>query len=184
MKLKTITALFAIIGCANTAYADKTFGDGTLPDILVEYDVNEDGVIDEEERQAIIEARKAVREARRAEIDTNGDGEISEEEREAAREAIREAIEAKRSEKFAEIAGEDGLLTLEEFAALPNLADADPERVEAIFNRLDADNSGDVTFEEFTARLRKHRDRERERIRIRDRDRDHDGPKQPEAPVE
>ena len=35
----------------------KSFGDGTLPEFLTKYDVNEDGSIDEEERQAIKEER-------------------------------------------------------------------------------------------------------------------------------
>ena len=30
----------------------KVFGNGTLPEFLVKYDLNEDGVLDEEERQA------------------------------------------------------------------------------------------------------------------------------------
>lgn len=162
MKLKNILITGALLGGTSLAQADdKTFGDGTLPEFLQQYDVNEDGKIDEEERQAIKEARKAARDERRAEIDTDGDGEISSEEREAAREAIRERIEAKRAEKFAELAGEDGLLSPEEFAAIPALANVDAERVASLFARLDADESGDVTLEEFNLRLRRHRLRHR-----------------------
>jgi Ca2+-binding EF-hand superfamily protein len=158
MKLKSILVIGTFLGGASFAQAgDKSFGDGTLPEFLVQYDVNEDGQIDEEERQAIKEARKAAREARRAEIDTDGDGEISKDEREAARDAIRAAIEAKRAEKFAEIAGDDGLLSLEELAAVPHLENAPEEMIAAIFARLDADESGDVSLEEFNARLRPHR---------------------------
>ncbi|MGJ8695844.1 MAG: EF-hand domain-containing protein [Verrucomicrobiaceae bacterium] len=160
MKLKSLLIVGTFLGGASFAQADeKSFGDGTLPEFLQEYDVNEDGTIDEEERQAIKEARKAAREARRAEIDTDGDGEISQEEREAAREAIRAEIEAKRAEKFAEIAGEDGLLTLEEFAAIPHLEGAPEERVAAMFARLDANEDGSVDLDEFNARLRHHRPR-------------------------
>ncbi|MFT6862304.1 MAG: Ca2+-binding EF-hand superfamily protein [Akkermansiaceae bacterium] len=158
MKLKNILIAGTLLGGASFAQADdRSFGDGTLPEFLQQYDVNEDSVIDEEERQAIKAARKAAREERRAEIDTDGDGEISSEERDAARDAIRERIAAKRAEKFAEIAGEDGVLSLEEFAALPPLQRASEERVASIFDRLDADDSGAVSLEEFNARLRFHR---------------------------
>jgi Ca2+-binding EF-hand superfamily protein len=158
MKLANILITGALLGGVAMAQDDeKTFGDGGLPEFLQQYDTNDDGVIDEEERQAIKAARKAAREERRAEIDTDGDGEISSEEREAAREAIRERIAAKRAEKFAEIAGEDGVLSLEEFAALPPLKRASEERVASIFARLDADDSGDVSLEEFNMRLRGHR---------------------------
>lgn len=158
MKLTNILITGALLGGASIAQADdKSFGDGTLPEFLQQYDVNDDGVIDEEERQAIKDARKAAREERRAEIDTNDDGEISPEEREAAREAIRERIAAKRAEKFAEIAGDDGVLSPEEFAALPPLQRLSEERVASIFARLDHDDSGDVSLEEFSRRLRGHR---------------------------
>lgn len=157
MKFKSLIIVSALLGSATAAHAEKSFGDGTLPEFLQEYDVNEDGKIDEEERQAIKAARKAAREAHRAEIDTDGDGEISKEERETARDAIRTEIEAKRAEKFAEIAGEDALISAEEFAAIPHLENAPAELIEALFGRLDADESGDMSLEEFTARLRHHR---------------------------
>jgi Ca2+-binding EF-hand superfamily protein len=158
MKLSILLIAIQFLGGYALA-GPKTFGDGSLPDFLATYDTNGDGMIDEEERQAMVEARKAAREERRAEIDTDGDGVISEEERQAARQAVRDRIEAKRQERFNEIAGEDGLLSLEEFSALPQFANVDPERVAALFNHLDTDDSGFVTFEEFTARLRRHRDR-------------------------
>lgn len=157
MKFKSLMIVSALLGSATAAHAEKSFGDGTLPEFLQEYDVNEDGTIDEEERQAIKEARKAAREARRAEIDTDGDGEISQEEREAARDAIRAAIEAKRAEKFTEIAGDDALISAEEFAVIPHLENAPAKLIESIFARLDSDESGDISLEEFTARLRHHR---------------------------
>ena len=52
---------------------------------FLEYDLNEDGVLDEEERQAAKDARKNRAKEKRASWDTDEDGEISEEEREAAR---------------------------------------------------------------------------------------------------
>ena len=63
----------------------KSFGDGTLPEFLTKYDVNEDGSIDEEERQAIKEERKAARVGRRANFDTDGNGHLSSGERESLR---------------------------------------------------------------------------------------------------
>ena len=157
MKLKNILIAGILLGGNSLASADeRTFGDGTLPEFLRQYDVNEDGIIDEEERQAIKETRRDARDEHRAEIDTDGDGKISHDEREAAREAIRAKIAEKRTEKFGNIAGEDGVLSLEEFAALPPLARASEGRVASIFARLDDDESGDVSLVEFNARLRKY----------------------------
>ena len=171
IKYLSILAIALGIGIATTTARHRTFGDGKLPEILEQFDLNEDGVIDEEERQAAKEARRAARAERRAEhiaeFDTDGDGELSDEEREAAREARRAALQAKREEKFAEIAGEDGSLDLDEFAALAPFEGADPERVAAIFARLDDDEDGAVTLEEFGSRLRHHGRRPRPQRRPR-----------------
>ena len=162
MKIKylPILAIALGIGIATTIAGHRTFGDGKLPEILEQFDLNEDGVIDEEERQAAKDARRAARAERRAEhiaeFDTDGDGELSDEEKEAARDARRAALQAKREEKFAEIAGEDGSLDLDEFAALAPFEGADSERVAGIFARLDDDEDGAVTLEEFGSRLRHH----------------------------
>jgi Ca2+-binding EF-hand superfamily protein len=158
MKLKPllILGLPLGLGIVSATAGGRNFGDG-LPEYLKQFDVNDDGVIDEEERQAIREARDARHDDWIAQWDTDGDGVLSEAEKEAAREAIRAGIEAKRAERFALIAGDDACLSLEEFAAVPALADADPARVEALFNRIDADDDGKVTIEEFNSRLRHHR---------------------------
>jgi Ca2+-binding EF-hand superfamily protein len=151
-----LAAIIAILGAYPLQADDRSFGDGTLPEFLIPFDVNEDGQIDEEERQAIRDARKAAREQRRAEIDTDGDGEISEEEREAARDEIRANISERRANKFAEIAGEDGLLSLEELSQVRYLSKASENRIASLFARLDTDGSGAISLEEFTARLRDH----------------------------
>ena len=162
MKLNylALASLALGISLAN-ADRDRTFGDGELPEMLAQFDLNEDGIIDEEERQAAKEARRAARAERRAthiaEFDTDGDGELSDEEREGARDARRAALQANREEKFAEIAGEDGCLDADEFAALPPLEGRNPERVAAIFGRLDSDDDECISLDEFTARLRHHR---------------------------
>ena len=179
MKLKQIAILTALAGSVTVAQAgDKGIGDGTLPEFLQQFDTNEDGKIDREERQAIKDLREERRKERRDAIDTDGDGEISDEEKEAARDAIRERIEARRAEHFAEIAGEDGLLTREEFGAIPGLSDVPEEIVDAMFARLDGDESGDVTLEEFNSRLRRHHHGPRPDPRPRP-----DGPGGEEPPV-
>ncbi len=157
MKLRQIAIVTALAGSLTVAQAgDKGVGDGTLPEFLQQFDANEDGKIDTEERQAIKELRDERRKERRDAIDTDGDGKISGEEKKAAHAAIRERIEERRAEHFAEIAGEDGLLTRAEFCAIPALADVSAEVADAMFARLDADESGDVTLEEFNNRLRRH----------------------------
>ena len=162
MKLNylALASLTLGIGLAN-ADRDRTFGNGELPEMLEQFDLNEDGAIDEEERQAAKDARRAARAERReahiAEFDTDGDGELSDEEREGARDARRAALQERREEKFAEIAGEDGCLDADEFAALPPLEGRNAERVAAIFGRLDSDEDECISLEEFTARLRHHR---------------------------
>ncbi|MCH1499939.1 MAG: hypothetical protein L7U83_12835 [Akkermansiaceae bacterium] len=153
MRIKSILVASSLLGSAILAQGlSKSFGDGTLPEFLMRYDVNDDGIIDEEERQAIKEERKAARQSRR-----NGGGKMSLEERLAARDSIRERILSKRAKKFAEIAGADGVLSLEELSSLPAFKNAFKERVDSIFARLDSDKSGDVSLEEFNQRLRNHR---------------------------
>ena len=157
MKLAQIAIVTALVSSITAAQAgDKRVGDGTLPEFLQQFDTNEDGKIDAEERQAIKELRDERRKERRDAIDTDGDGKISGEEKKAAHAAIRERIEDRRAEHFAEIAGDDGLLTRAEFCAIPALADLTAEVADAMFARLDADESGDVTLEEFNNRLRRH----------------------------
>jgi Ca2+-binding EF-hand superfamily protein len=141
-----------LTGAVIADHIAKSFGDGTLPEFLTKYDVNEDGSIDEEERQAIKEERKAARVGRRAKFDTDGNGKLSSDERES----LRKRITAKRVENFTAIAGEDGLLSLTEMADLKAFQNMSEERLSSLFARLDADNSSDVTLEEFKMRLRDH----------------------------
>jgi Ca2+-binding EF-hand superfamily protein len=172
MNLKIISMTSSLLISAVMAnHNAKSFGDGTLPEFLAKYDVNEDGSIDEEERQAIKEERKAARAGRRAKIDIDGDGKISLEERELLRkrsiakraeerkllrESLRKRIIAKRAEKFTEIAGDNGLLSLTEMRDLKAFQNMPEERLASLFGRLDADNSGEVNLEEFNMRLRDH----------------------------
>jgi Ca2+-binding EF-hand superfamily protein len=139
---------------------EKNFGNGSLPDFIAEFDVNDDGTIDEEERQAFVDSRRnnGDRPEKFSKLDTDEDGTISEEERQAFRDRMREGIEARRTSEFEDLAGEDGLLSLEEFSELSNLSQANEQAVMNIFNHLDSDDDGVVTLDEFTARLREHDD--------------------------
>ncbi len=123
--MKKTTSIIAVTICSlSFAIArDRTIGNGDLPEFLVEYDLNEDGQIDEEERQAMRDARESDRAKRRAQWDINDDGEIDKTEREIAREALHPKIEEHPRELFnaADIDG-DGSLSIEEFNAIPAVA--------------------------------------------------------------
>ena len=184
MKKNKVMTLSAILGLAFAAQAqevegdpipgvepvkvkkDKTFGNGTLPAVLAPFDVNEDGVLQQEEVDAMKAARKEARgksaDRKRpgrttySKVDTDEDGTVSDEEKAAFKAALVAKIAERRATRFAEVAGDNGELELEEFAALPPLKNATEERVASVFGRLDADESGSVTLDEFTARLRKY----------------------------
>ena len=161
MKIHTITilaALLALPAMAQTQDRDRTkdFTCGGIPELLKQYDVNGDGVINEEERQAMKQALKQSREAWMKKYDADHDGKISLQERDQILLQLRDCINAKRQDRFNEIAGaadDDGVvrLTLDEWiAAHP---DKNVDRVTSIFNMMDVDASGTVTFEEFLAKL-------------------------------
>ena len=165
MKLKLITSglILASLAVASADKRKKTFGDGTLPEFLAPYDVNEDGKLDAEERQAARAARKEAREAKRASIletfDADGDGKLNEEEREAARADAKAKIEEKRVERFNEVDTDgDGGISLEEFSAIPSIAALEerrPESAAKIFAKMDQDESGAVDQDEFLDRIRR-----------------------------
>ena len=140
---------------------DKVFGNGNLPEFLAKFDLDDNGLLDEEERQAARADRRDRARERREEWDVDGDGEISTEEREEAREALRAKIEEHHRERFLEVDnGEDGALNLDEFAgigALERLADRRPQALQRIFNRLDQDDNGNISVDEFIEHLRHRR---------------------------
>jgi len=175
----SVIVLAALIGTRVDA-GDRTFGDGTLPSFLEAYDVDGDGVLSEEERQAMKEAREAARAEWIAQWDADGDGVLSEEEKAAAREAMQAKIEETRTERFNEAdADGDGLLSMEEFLALPGIAkiaEEDPDKPALIFDRLDTDDEDGISLEEFLARMRRKRPhRPRPRPRPGDGDGHHHG---------
>lgn len=132
----------------------KRFGDETcLPAYLAQYDVNGDGVIGEEERQVMEQARDQIRQKLQADWDTDCDGKISDQERDQARLRLRDMIIECRTARFeeADILVVDGLLSYEEFILLPGMAKKiveKPEVVAAIFERLAGDDDY-VSLDEF-----------------------------------
>ncbi len=118
---------------------------------LDEFDSDGDGVLSDEEKAAAREARQAERAAERQaiidEFDADGDGVLNEEERAAAKEArAAERIAAKET-RFAEIDTDaSGALSAEEVQVATL---ASEERLAAILARYDADESGDISLEEF-----------------------------------
>lgn len=159
--MKTLTILFAAVlsmmAFAQVNAGERTFGDGMLPEFLQVYDTDGDGVLSEEERQVMNDARQERREEWIAQWDKNGDGVISEEEKVAAQEQLRQRIEEKRTERFNEAdADHDGALSLQEFVAIravARLGEQDADKPAMIFARLDADSDGKVSLKEFTRHL-------------------------------
>ena len=151
------TFLLLLTAIATPVFAQKKmFGDGSLPDFLKHFDTNTDGIIDEEERQAIRDLRAKLREEKRTSIDLNQDGEISKNEVAIARATLREQIEQRRLEKFPSIAGEDDLISPGEYMTIPGVNTLPDFIFDAIWSRLDADGSGAISPEEFLLRLRTH----------------------------
>lgn len=148
MKLKLIPILIAAVGMANAAPEGLRSG---IPAFL---DTDGDGVISEAERQAFVESRKAAPRGGAAAWDTNGDGVVDAEERQAAILALRAKADERRADLFAKIAGDDGLLDLEEFAKVPALARVPQETIERLFALLDLDADGTVDLETFLAGVR------------------------------
>ena len=151
-------ASLATTSRAQTGTVGRTFGDGVLPAVLAVYDLNDDGVLSQEERDAM----RADRENRHQQLvkqwDTNGDDVISREERTAAQGALRQRREENRQYRFNEAdTNADGFLTFQEFSAIPavkRLAQEHPEAPKAIFDGLDTNDDGLVSAEEFARQLR------------------------------
>jgi Ca2+-binding EF-hand superfamily protein len=166
MKLHTPILLSAVL----VAFAPPVlagdrnpFGTGELPELLKPFDVNEDGRLDEAERQAFRDAVREFREGtgpRPGRIwDTDGDGTLSDEEKAAAQEAARARIVAQRTSRFEELdKDDDGFLSPDELVGIPNIT---PELAARVLTHLDKDPDGDgpevadgkVSLDEFLAAL-------------------------------
>lgn len=149
---------------AGSVFADddgKTFGDGTLPSLLAIYDLDNSGDLSNEEAKAMQDARKDARETGRADIlaefDLDGDGNLNKDERKTAQDALAARIIATRAEYFLNAdPDESGTLSLEEFQAIPsiaNLAKRRPNIVDPIFRKLDKNKNNLIELSEFLSRL-------------------------------
>lgn len=135
--------------------APRPFGTGELPEFLKPYDLDGDGKLSAEERQAF---EKAVREARPKHPgrpnpwDTNGDGKLSPEEIQAARDAVAAKVRETRIKRFTELdVSKDGQLSAAELKAIPGITD---EMVARMIGHLDKDANGTISLEEFLAALK------------------------------
>jgi Ca2+-binding EF-hand superfamily protein len=161
--MRSITFIIAftwgVLGGSGAQAADRTWGDGTLPDYLAVFDVNGNGVLSAEEIQAMKAARANRHNEWLSQWDADGDGVINGTERTKAQEALRQRIEDCRIGRFEEADTDgDGCLTFAEFSAIPavmELAKRDPNAPARIYARLDADDSDCITVEEFTSHLQK-----------------------------
>ena len=157
MKLKHIAAFAALSGVVIAGPDRAGF---TAPPSWV--DMDNSGEIDEEERAAFIQARKDAAKALADQADANDDGEVDEEERQNMIAAMRANVEAKRCELFEAVAGEDGVLSLEEFSSTHPVDKLPDQVVSRLFGLLDTTGGGDagdepdglVTKDEFLASLR------------------------------
>lgn len=113
-------------------------------------DTDGDGKISEAERQAFADSRAAARQSKGPKNwDTNGDGTVDEEERLAAVATLKSRLETKLASLFLDLAGDDAVLTLEEFSTLPQFKNVPPQTAANLFNLLDSDDDGVVTIGEF-----------------------------------
>jgi Ca2+-binding EF-hand superfamily protein len=153
----TMIGVLLLAGGMATTWAEPGSAPARLTWFLKLFDADGNGVLDEEERQAAKEYLRKKREEVIAEWDKDGDGKLSGKEIAALRQHIREKIRAKRYERFLEIAGEDKLISEEEFAAMPVFAERDPDKVAKLFGFLDRDDDGQLSFREFLLHFRRHR---------------------------
>jgi Ca2+-binding EF-hand superfamily protein len=166
MKLHTAILLSAVllaIRPAATAGDRNPFGNGELPEILKPFDVDGDGKLSTEERQAFVAAVRAGEVPRPNHPDhpdnpggnpwdTDGDGKLSDEEKAAAQESIRARILEQRGRRFDEMdTDDDGFLTLEELGGIPGVP---PNGAARILAHLDTDDDGKVSKEEFLGAIR------------------------------
>lgn len=156
MKKNTLilVGMVALGGLSATAADRKPFGNGELPEIMKPYDIDGDGKLSAEERQAFQAAVKEKRQAALLEkFDLDGDGKLSEAELKAAREAARNKIEERRCKRFEELdTDDDGFLSPDEFKPPVRLPD---ELIARIFNHLDKNDDGKVSKEEFLKACRR-----------------------------
>lgn len=156
-KTVVVGAILFALGGLTTAWAKPALAPARLTATLKLFDVDGNGKLDEEERLAAKDALAKKREEIIAEWDKDGDGKLSRTELAAFRKDLIEKIQANRLAKFLEVAGEDELISAEEFAALPAFEGRAADKVTKLFNALDRDKSTKLTFVEFARSFRTHR---------------------------
>jgi hypothetical protein len=114
-------------------------------------DTDGDQKISEAERQAFDQARAKGRDkdTQPKNWDRNADGTVDEEERLAAVATLKNEVKVKLAYLFLDLAGDDGALTLAEFSTLPQFKHQPPQPAANLFKRLDENDDGLVTIEEF-----------------------------------
>jgi Ca2+-binding EF-hand superfamily protein len=150
MKFKQLIVFSALTGAAAAGPEGDRPTLGSIPEWL---DLDGDGVISEAERQSWIESRREASKKMFHMWDEDEDGSVNEDEREAGIAALRGKVQEKRSELFLKIAGEEGELSLEEFASGHPMSRLPEVLVGRMFDHLDADDDGIVTEDEFLGSL-------------------------------
>jgi Ca2+-binding EF-hand superfamily protein len=134
--------------------ARQPFGTGELPEFLKIFDLDNDGALSVEERQAYFKAiRNGVSQLAPAANpwDSDGDGKLSDAEKISARDTIARKIADQRSQRFEEIDTDgDGLLTPAEIGKIPLI---NAEQAASFIARLDKDGDGKVSKAEFLAAM-------------------------------
>lgn len=152
-----VAAIAAGVTLAATAEAREGRGGAPMP-TFEELDTNADGGVTAQE---IADAMQARATEKFAETDTNGDGALSSEEMlAAADENRRDRMESRIADRIekADTNG-DGLLQADEIAAqMEDRRGPSPERM---FNRLDANEDGSLSAEEYAEAAERRGDRGR-----------------------
>jgi len=145
-----------------TASTPTHFGAGNLPAYIALYDVNQNGILSEEELQALETDKKNRNRRQRFKDhwDTNRDGILSNTEITEAQNHIRIAIEQRRCDRFDEVDvidkqgadRSDGFLSRAEFGAINAVQVSNANRpglADTLFDHLDRNDDNYVSKAEF-----------------------------------
>lgn len=154
MKLKHILILTAMTGVVAAGPGRPGFAGA--PEWV---DVNGNGQIDPDEREAFGKLRMEAAKALADRADANSDGVVDEAERQNMIAAMNANVEEIRRQLFAAVAGEDGKISLEEFQKIHPVGHLPERVVNRLFGLLDVTGGEDggpdgfVTEDEFLASL-------------------------------
>jgi len=146
---------------------------GRMEEMIAKYDLDGDGVLSAEERQAM---RDAMRAEFMSQMDLDGDGQISLEERVAAtRDRILNSDWGERIASRYDADG-DGVLSEDELAAMDaSIMEREQERVARDLERYDTDGDGVLSQEEQAMQQQQRDDRQERRIQEFSAEFDEDG---------